>query len=228
MKRASAALTEPRESAPFRSSLFPGCLLHTTKSFKEAVLKTDAAGACGLALIRCGELAHCALGKESSVCARLKEACSGDSPQDADSILGVMRDSLREIKAAFFEVAKVGSKVAARLFNQGIEEQRRLVCGSIEAKSIRTTLELCKPSAMHLFGGDDARIKEALDAVKNKPYQAPSYRYKAPSRFRSNDSQEGRDRKKTPYKKSYQRRQNKSSGKANGPASKKGEDQKKK
>jgi hypothetical protein len=102
----------------------------------------------------------------------MKEACSGESPQDADSLLDIMRDSLRElkvIKAAFFEVANVGSKVTAGLFNQRIEEQRRLVCGSTAAKSIRT-LELCKPSVTHLFGGDDARIKEALEAVKNKLY----------------------------------------------------------
>jgi hypothetical protein len=236
--RALCALTGPRESVPFRSSLFPGCLLHAkaelrpTKSFKEAVLKTDAVGACGLALVRCGELAHCALSKESPVCVRMKEACSRESPQDADSLLTIMRDSLRElkvIKSAFFEVANVGSNIAAGLFNQGIEEQRCLVCGSTAAKSIRTTLELCKPSVTHVFGGDNVHIKEALEAVKNKSYQASSYRSKAPSRYRSSDSQEGQDRKKTPYaKKPYQRRKNQSSGKANGPASKKGEGQKKK
>jgi hypothetical protein len=47
MKRASSTLTEPPESAPCRSSLFPGCLLHAeaelrpTKLFKEAIFKTD-------------------------------------------------------------------------------------------------------------------------------------------------------------------------------------------
>jgi hypothetical protein len=70
MKRASSTLTEPAESAPFRSSLFPGCLFHAEaelkpkKAFKDAVLKTDAAGACGLAHVRCGELAHAAFGKD--------------------------------------------------------------------------------------------------------------------------------------------------------------------
>jgi hypothetical protein len=49
MKRASSTLTELVESAPFRSSLFPGCLLHAEaelkpkKAFREAVQKTDAA-----------------------------------------------------------------------------------------------------------------------------------------------------------------------------------------
>jgi hypothetical protein len=173
------------------------------------------------------------LGKESPVIIGMKEACSGESPQDADSLLAIMRDSLgelKEVKNAFFKVANVGSKVAAGLFNQGIEEQRRLVCSSTAAKSIHTALELCKPSVTHLFGGDDMRIKEALEAVKNKPYQASSFCSKAPSHFRSYDSQEGRDRKKTPYsKKPYQNRNNnRSSGKANVPASKKGEGQKKK
>jgi hypothetical protein len=166
--RASSTLTEPAESVPFRSSLFPGCLLHAeaelrpTKAFKEAILKTDAAGACGLALVRCGELAHAALGKDSPLILRMKEACAGESPQDADSLLGVMRDSLeelKEIKREVFKVANVGSEVAAGIFNQGIEEQRLLVCGSSSAKAVRSTLELSKPSITHLFGGDESRIK---------------------------------------------------------------------
>jgi hypothetical protein len=203
-------VTEPPESAPFRLSLFPDCLhaeaeLRPTKLFKEAVLKTNAAGACGLALGRCGELAHAALGKDSPVIVRMKEACSGESPQDADSLLAIMRDSLeelKEVKKEVFKVANMGSKVAAGLFNQGIE--RLLVCGSSAAKAVRSTLELCKPSITHFFSGDVC-IKEALEAVKHRPYQASSFCAKAPFHFRSSDSQEGRDRKKTPYsKKPYQ------------------------
>jgi hypothetical protein len=63
MKREASALTEPVASAPFRASLFPTCLLHAEadlkpkKDFKEALLRTNVAGACGLALIRCGEMA---------------------------------------------------------------------------------------------------------------------------------------------------------------------------
>jgi hypothetical protein len=134
LKRALSTLTEPPESTPFRSSLFRGCLLHAetelrpTKLFKEAVLKTDATGACGLALVRCGELAHAALDKDSPIIVRMKEACSGESPQDANSLLAIMRDSLeelKEVKKEVFKVTNVGSKVAAGFFNQGIEEQRQ-------------------------------------------------------------------------------------------------------
>jgi hypothetical protein len=213
MKRASSTLIEPAESAPFRSSLFPGCLLHaeaelcSTKSFKEAVLKTDAAGTCGLAHVRCGEFAHAALDKDSPLILRMKEACAGESPQDADFLLGLMRDSLeelKEIKREIFKVASMGSKIAAGIFNQGIEEQRLLVCGSSAAKAVRSTLELCKPTITHLFGRDESRIEKAVEAVKYRPYQAAPYRSKAPSHFHSSDSQEGQDRKKTPYtKKSF-------------------------
>jgi hypothetical protein len=66
---------------------------------------------------------------------------------------------------------------------------------------------LCKPSITHLYGGDDVRIKEALEAVKHRPYQASSFRSKAPFHFRSSDSQEGQDRKKTPYSKKPIRRE---------------------
>jgi hypothetical protein len=51
MKREASALTEPVASAPFRASLFPTCLLHAEadlkpkKDFKEASLRTNAAGA---------------------------------------------------------------------------------------------------------------------------------------------------------------------------------------
>jgi hypothetical protein len=227
MKRASSTvqvLTLPRLSPPnAEAKLCP------TKTFKEAILKTDAAGACGLAHIRCGELAHAALGKFSPLILRMKEACAGESPQDADSLLGVMRDSLelKEIKWEIFKVANVGLKIAAGIFNQGIEEQRLLVCGSSAAKVVRSTLELCKPSIKHLFGGDESRIEKAVEAVKYRPYQAAPYRSKAPLHFQSSVSQEGRARKKTPYtKKPFKSRR--SSGKANSPASKRGEGQKKK
>jgi hypothetical protein len=56
-------------------------------------------------------------------------------------------------------VANIGSKIAAGIFNQGIQEQRDLVCVSTSAKSICSTLELCKPSLTHLFGGDESRIR---------------------------------------------------------------------
>jgi hypothetical protein len=236
MKRTSSTLTEPAESAPFRLSLFPGCLLHAEadlkprKAFKEAVLKTDAAGACSLSLVRCGELAHAALGKDSPLIKRMKDACTGESPLDADSLLSVMRDSLEEfndIKREISKVSNMGSRIATSVFNQGIEKQRLLVCDSPAAKAVCSTLELCKPSLTHLFGKDDSRIERALEAAKYKPYQAAPYRSKAPSYFRSSDSQEGRDRKRKPYnKKPFKPRR--SSGKANGPASKKGEGQKKK
>jgi hypothetical protein len=66
LKKTVSALTEPPESAPFRSSKFPLSLLHaeadlrSKKAFKDEVLRMDATG---LALIRCGEIAHTTLGK---------------------------------------------------------------------------------------------------------------------------------------------------------------------
>jgi hypothetical protein len=202
MKRTSSTLTELAGSAPFRSSLFPGCLLYAEadlkprKALKEAVLKTDAAGAFGLSLVRCGELAHAALGRDSPLIKMMKDACTGESPQDTDSLLGVMRDSLKELNKIKREISKVltvGSRIAAGVFNQGIKEQRLLVCDSPAAKAVKSTLELCKPSLTHLFGEDDSRIEKALEAAKYRPYQAAPYRSKAPSYFRSSDSQEGRD-----------------------------------
>jgi hypothetical protein len=58
MKREASALTEPDASAPFRASVFPSCLLQAEadlkpkKDFKEAMLRTNVAGACGMALVR--------------------------------------------------------------------------------------------------------------------------------------------------------------------------------
>jgi hypothetical protein len=236
MKREASALTEPVVSAPFRASLFPTCLLHAEadlkpkKAFKEATLRTSAAGAGGLAFVRFGELAYAALGKDSTL-QRMKDPCSGESPQDVDSLLSILRDShkeLGEVRKEISKISNVGSRVAAGAFNQGIEDLRHLVCESTTAKPIRSTLELCKPSLSHLFG-DDARIEKALEAAKFKPYQAAPYRPKASSYSRSSDAQEGRDWKKKAYKRPYKSSQRpRSSGKAKGPASKKGEGQKKK
>jgi hypothetical protein len=70
----------------------------------------------------------------------------------------------------------VGSKIAASVFNQGIEDQRLLVCDSPAAKAVKSTLELCKPSLTHLFGDNDTRIDKALEAAKFSRYQAAPYR----------------------------------------------------
>jgi hypothetical protein len=162
---------------------------------------------------------------------KIKDGCSGESPQDVDSLLSVLRDTHEELSQVRKEVSKisnVGSRIAAGYFNQGIEDIRHFVWESTAAKPIRPTLELCKSSLSHLFG-DDACIEKALEAAKFKPYQATPYRPKSSSHPRSSDAQEGRDWKKKPYQRPNKSNNcSRSSRKAKGPASKKGEGQKKK
>jgi hypothetical protein len=99
MKRKVATLTEAKEAALFRASEFPSSLLHVEadlkgkKPFKDAVLRTNVAGACGLALVRCGELTFSSLGKESTLMSLLQDAINGDSPQDVDFLLQVLKHS---------------------------------------------------------------------------------------------------------------------------------------
>jgi hypothetical protein len=192
MKRKASALTEPDASAPFRAFAFPSCLLHAEadlkpkKDFKEVTLRTNVAGACGLALIRCGEMAFSALGKDSDVMKRLSLVLSKDSPQDPETLLSALRDTqedLTDIRKGLGRIANVGSRIAAGSFNQGIDDLRHLVWEATAAKPICPTLELCQPSLTHLFG-DDSRIKEALEAAKFKPYQAASYCSKSYSNLR--------------------------------------------
>jgi hypothetical protein len=88
---------------------------------------------------------------------------------------------------------------------------------------VRPTLELCPPSLTHLFG-NDARIREALEAERRRPYQAGSFRSKPNFSPRSNKSQRWPKKKAKPARKS----RGKSSysgpaGKANGPSTKRGE-----
>jgi hypothetical protein len=162
----------------------------------------------------------------------MKDACTGESPQDVDSLFAVLKDSLGELNSVKKEISKVsnvGSKIATGVFNQGIEDQRHLVCDSPAAKAVKSTLELCKPSLTHLLSDDNSRLDKALEAAKFSRFQSAPYRPKAPSYFRSSDSQEGRDRKKKPYRKpSKTPYKPRSLGKANGRAFKKGEGQQKK
>jgi hypothetical protein len=187
-----------------------------------------------VASLSSGEIAQAALRKNNAVIVRMKDAATRGSPQDAESLLEVLSDSLGELDSICKEIHKVslvGSRIAAGVFNQGIKEQRRLVCDSTAAKSVKSTLEVCKPSLTHLFGDDDSKLEKALEAAKFSPGLQP-YRPKAPFHFRSSDCQEGSDkRRKTPYSKpSYKKPSYKprSSGKGHGPASKKGEGQQKK
>jgi hypothetical protein len=231
LKKTVSSLTEPPESAPFRLSKFPSSLLHakadlrTKKAFKDEVLRADAAGAC--------EIAHATLGKNSKLISAMKSAVTGGSPQDADSHREVLRVSLDEldttIKKEVERVSLVGSRIAAGVFNQGIKEQRHLVCDAPAAKHVKSTLEVCKPSFTHLFGDDDTRLDKALEAAKFSSGLQP-YRPKAPY-FRSSDSQEGRNKRSKPYYKPTDRKscfKPRSRGKGPGPASKKGEGHQKK
>jgi hypothetical protein len=150
------------------NSLHAKADLKPKKAFKEASLRTNVAGACGLAFFRCGEMAFSALGRNSDVMSRLNAAISGDSAQVVETLLQVLKDTredLSDIIKGLKGIANVGSSIAAGSFNQGIEEVRHLIWESTAAKAIRPTLELCPPSLTHLFG-DDSRIKEALEAER--------------------------------------------------------------
>jgi hypothetical protein len=73
MKRRAGALAVDNAAAPFRVSLFPSSLLRAEanlkpkKAFKEASLRTNVGGACGLEFARSGEMASVTLGRDSSV-----------------------------------------------------------------------------------------------------------------------------------------------------------------
>jgi hypothetical protein len=228
MKCKVTTLTEADEVALFRTSEFPSSLLHVEadlkgkKPFKDAVLRTNVAGACGLVHVRCGKMAFSSMGKESTLMSRLHNAINGDSPQDVDSLLQVLKDTkedLVDISKGLGKIANVRSDIAGGSFNQGVDELRHLVWESPLSKAVSPTLELCPPSLTHLFG-DDARIREALEA--ERPYQAGSFRSKPNFSPRSNKTKTWTKKKPKPARKS----RGKSSysgpaGKANGPASKK-------
>jgi hypothetical protein len=119
---------------------------------------------------------------------RLNDAITGDSPQDVDSLLQVLKDSkedLVDIRKGLGKIANIGSDISAGSFNQGVDELRHLVWESPLSKAVRPTLELCPPSLTHLFG-DDARIRKALEADRRRLYQAGSFRSKPNFSPRSN------------------------------------------
>jgi hypothetical protein len=231
MRRKVTTLTEARESTHFRASSLPPSLMHVEadlkakKPYKDATHRTNVAGACGLALVRSGELAYSALGRGSELMTRLGDAVSGDSPQDAASLLQLISDTkndLTDIRRSICEVTDIGADVAAGFFNQGVDELRHLVWESPLTKSVASTLKLCPPSLSLLFG-DDSRIKEALEADRRRSYQANSYR---PKSFQPRAKNKSWTPKKPRQKKGKQGRRNGPVGKGPGPHPKKGEGQK--
>jgi hypothetical protein len=183
------------------------------------------AGACGLALVRCGELAYSALGQGSELMTSLSSAISGESPQDSASLLKLLSSikcNIKDARHALADTANVGAKLAAGSFNQGIDEVRHQIWDSTLAKVVKPTLECCPPTSTHLFS-DDARIKEALEADRRRPFTASSYRSKTPKRqrYKGNKSWPSNN-KSTPSKRGKSRPQ-RGAGKGPGPHSKKSE-----
>jgi hypothetical protein len=143
-----------------------------------------------------------------------------------DSLLQVLKDTkedLVDIRKGLGKIANMGSDIAASSFNQGVDELRHLVWESLLSKAVRPTLELFPPSLTHLFG-DDARICEALEAEKRRLYQAGSFRSKPNFSPRSNKTKTWTKKKPKPARK-FRGKSSYSgpAGKANSPASKKGE-----
>jgi hypothetical protein len=126
MKRKAFAHAESSSSTPFRVSKFPSSLLHAEadlrpkKAFKEASLRTNMAGACCLAFVWSGEMVFSALGKNSAIICRLNAAISGDSAQDVETLLQVLRDTsedLSDIAVGLKNIAHEGTTIAAGSFN---------------------------------------------------------------------------------------------------------------
>jgi hypothetical protein len=121
----------------------------------------------------------------------MKDACTGESPQDADSRLSIIRDSLNElneVKREISKVSNVGSRIAAGVFNQGSNYSWSATPS--QPMPLNRHLNFESPLSPIFFGEDNSRIEKALEAAKYRPYQAATYRSKVPSYFRSSDSQE--------------------------------------
>jgi hypothetical protein len=229
MKKKVNTLTVAKEAAHFRTSLFPPSLMHVEadlkgkKPFKESVLRTNVAGACGLALVRCGELAYSALGQGSELMTLLNDAISGATPQDSASLLKLLanlKDNVKDVRHALADTANVGAKLAAGSFNQGVEELRRQVWESPLAKVVKPTLECCPPSSTHLFS-DDARIKEALEAERRRPYKAAYFPSTTPKKQRYRGGQSWHNNKSTRSYRGKPRNNQRGAGKGQGPHPKK-------
>jgi len=158
----------------------------------------------------------------------LNGAISGESPQDAASLLKLLvsiKGNVKDVRHALADNANVGAKLAAGSFNQGIDEVRRHIWDSPLAKVVKPTLECCPPSSTHLFS-DDARIKEALEADRRRPYQAASFHSKSSGKPKSKGGRTWSKPKSTPAKRGKPQRGQRGAGKGPGPHPKKGEGQK--
>jgi hypothetical protein len=80
-----------------------------------------------------------ALGRDSSVITRLDAAISGDTAQDTETLLQILKDTredLMDVAVGLKEVALVGTSIAAGSFNQGIDNLRHQVWESTAAKCV--------------------------------------------------------------------------------------------
>lgn len=205
MKGAVRSLTIRPNSAPFKSSKLPDCIsfiedsLSGDKIFKESRERADVAGACGLSLIRCGEIV-------SASVSDLMENIKADD-FDFESFRASMKEKLTKLQNGVNETVELGTRVAAGAFNQEVKVQRNQVLNCRLGRPIKDTLESCDPTSIHLFEDQASKIKEAVLASRIQPSTSfkSNFPRRGSSKFRPSSE------KKESYDKSYDKSYNKAS-----------------
>lgn len=143
------------------------------KEFKASKDRANAAGACGLSVIRCSEIVKTSVDD-------ILEALRDGEDKDFKALSERIAKALKSMQNDVSDVTTLGTKVAAGSFNQEVALQRKLLIASKQGSLIKDTLSQCLPTAILTFDDKGSRIKDALEAARAHP--RPSYQPKSSSR----------------------------------------------
>lgn len=114
--------------------------IHSQKEYKSVKSATDAAGACGLAFTRCAEIVQAS---SEPIIQQLERLLSDDALPQA--MLQVLHEVIRDFQDAtkqIFDIASVGTNIAAGLFNKGVSDLRDEVIGCNSIRDLKPMLSV--------------------------------------------------------------------------------------
>jgi hypothetical protein len=154
MKSGIKMLLEQEEAAPFKTLVLPECIsymgpdLKKVRGFPEAELRSNAAGACALAALRCAEASRSYSKEINNICRTPLPQLEGASQEDIDQVSALFKSIQGEVakwKSAINDASNFGAKNLSGYVQQGDGDDSP-VGGKVDGRFTHQQHPSCLPS----------------------------------------------------------------------------------